>query len=130
VSYKYVEFDALQGEVIVSVEGLHVGSEEIVFITASRKMFTLFHDQVCCESVAVADLEGDEQCLIGQTVLLAEERSDDSFEEKYFSDNSCPDSYTWTFYTIATIKGYVDIRWLGQSTGNYSESVDFKMLQL
>ena len=84
--------------------------------------FTFYHDQDCCECVRIYDIVGDIDDLIGSPMLVAEEVSGESPSGWEGSD----ESYTWTFYKFATIKGYVDIRWLGESNGYYSESVNLK----
>ena len=77
------------------------------------------HQQDCCETVRINDITGDLQDLVGEPLLISEEvkGATEPDEEHY-------ESYTYTFYKFATRKGYVDVRWLGESNGYYSESVE------
>lgn len=113
-------FADLVGKTIVRVDGLEVGSDVVHIETADRRRYRMHHSQDCCESVAVEDVSGDVSDIIGSPVLFAEESSN--------SDNppELADSHLWTFYRILTGKGLVVIRWLGESNGYYSESVDFE----
>jgi hypothetical protein len=80
------------------------------------------HQQDCCETVRINDIVGDLQDLVGEPLLVAEEvkGATEPDEEHY-------ESYTYTFYKFATRKGYVDVRWLGESNGYYSEGVDLSV---
>jgi len=79
--------------------------------------YVLYHDQDCCESVVVEDINGDLEDLAGWPLLIA--REDHNADGTKLDE----ESYTWTFYNFATFKGYVTIRFLGTSNGYYSESV-------
>lgn len=68
-------------------------------------------------TVTVDDICGNLADLVGSPILKAEVRTKDGSSDKCWSG-------TWTFYTFATVKGYVDIKWFGTSSGNYSEEVD------
>lgn len=82
----------------------------------------MYHDQDCCEAVSIDDIVGDINDLIGSPLTMAEEVTNpDGLGRKDEYD----ESYTWTFYKFATNKGYVTIKWYGESNGYYSESVDF-----
>jgi hypothetical protein len=90
-------------------------------------VFTFYHEEDCCECVQVEDVVGDLNDLVGKPLDIVEEVEHVSdFTPAGVEPPEDPDSYTWTFYKFATIKGWVDVRWLGESNGYYSESVDFK----
>jgi len=106
------------GKTFVQVTG-SVDSDEMLFETATGERFMFAHQQDCCETVRINDIVGDLQDLVGEPLLVAEEvkGATEPDEEHY-------ESYTYTFYKFATRKGYVDVRWLGESNGYYSEGVD------
>ena len=102
--------------------------DEIHFTTIEGKEYKMFHDQDCCETVYIEDICGELEWLIESPILIADERSnseDDPKESYGYHD----ESFTWTFYELATLKGSVTIRWYGSSNGYYSERVDFEELE-
>ena len=95
--------------------------DEVIFELADGRSFKLYHEQDCCESVNIEEIDGtiDEHVLVdlvGEVVLATEESKD---------DENASESGTWTFYRIGTVKGTVVMRWLGSSNGYYSEGVSF-----
>lgn len=125
IPYKnHTTIDDLIGKTITQIAGLESGCDFVTFTCDDGEKFAMFHSQDCCESVSVDDVEGDIGDLIGSPVVLAEE-STSSENPDGVPGPEYQDSFTWTFYRIATAKGYVVIRWYGESNGYYSESVDF-----
>jgi hypothetical protein len=119
----YCNVSVLAGQTLTSVE--RVGDEEIIFTADSGRRFKLYHEQGCCESVQIEDVNGDLNDLVGVPILQAEEVCFERDENPEGMAEPYGESFTWTFYKFATAKGYVTIRWLGESNGYYSESVDF-----
>ena len=95
------------------------GDEELRFYLSEDDYFVFYHSQSCCERVYIEDICGDLEDLVGVPLLQAEEV--DSDNDRPLSEYH--ESYTWTFYKFATIKGYVTVRWYGHSNGYYSEHV-------
>jgi len=119
------KLEELIGKTLVRVEG-QVGGDEIEFVADDGTAYLLFHSQNCCESVAVEDICGDLSDLIGSPIIRAEESSNCNENPVGAQPPQWQnDSFTWTFYRIATAKGLVVISWYGESNGYYSESVSF-----
>lgn len=111
----------LLGKVISKIDKLN---DEIVFTLEDGTQYKMYHSQDCCEYVRIEDITGDVDDLIGYPITLAEESTNSTEPPAGGSD----ESYLWTYYRLATVKGYVTIRWFGSSNGYYSESVDFVKL--
>lgn len=115
----------LIGKTLTKVENLD--NERVVFTTADGDKYQLTHYQSCCETVRVEDIIGDLDDLTGSPILMAEEATNsEGHPAGHPPDGYEPESFTWTFYKFATVKGYVTIRWYGTSNGYYSEAVDFE----
>lgn len=114
------DFSSLLGKTLMNVT-VDKDNDSITFTTDTNEVFKLEHTQDCCEHVYIESITGDIADLLNVPILSSEHVSSDNH-----SDYDCTeDSTTWTFYKLATIKGYVDIRFCGTSNGYYSESVDF-----
>lgn len=105
-------FKDLLNKTFTKVEKL----DNTILFTSPEGCYFLHHEQDCCEAVWIESIVGDLDDLTNSPILLADEiisNNEDAYE-----------SGTYTFYKLATIKGYVDIRWVGESNGYYSETVD------
>lgn len=126
INWKCVPFKTLVGNTLTGIY-MDKDSKSLYFVTDDKRVFTMEHLQDCCEDVFLEDVTGDFSDLLNTPILLAEESTScDLLRE---SDRE-KDSFTWTFYKLATKKGYVDLRWFGESNGYYSEDVSLYEVQL
>lgn len=117
-----VKLDDIIGKTFVSV--VNKDDEEILFTDTDGVKYYMFHEQDCCEGVSIDDICGDLQDLVDSPIVTARENTSDKNPTGVTKEYQ--DSFTWTFYDFATMKGSVTIRWYGESNGYYSESVDFR----
>lgn len=107
----------LIGKTLKDIQVIKSSEDRILFITEDDQTYCMYHSQNCCESVGIHDIVGELKDLIGSPILKAEARQQQE-----------PNNYgesMWTFYELATIKGFVTISWFGSSNGYYSIGVRF-----
>lgn len=96
------------------------GDDCIIFEYDDDNYIEFSHFQDCCEHVYIESVVGDLTDLAGTPIFMARESVVNASVEEAW------ESATATFYNFATLKGYVDVRWIGESNGYYSESVDIQ----
>lgn len=127
--YRNIGIEILKGKILTSVE-VNSNNDEILFTTDTGEQYKMYHQQDCCEGVSIEDINGNLQDLVGSPITLAEESTNNEPKTEIMHEGTkdeyryTDESATWTFYKLATVKGYIDIRWYGTSNGYYSESVD------
>lgn len=104
----------------LTVVNVNDDKDEVYFHAVGGEVFRMYHAQDCCETVSLSEVVGSLDDLVGAPIVEAEEVS----SEGHPSPEST-ESHTWTFYKLGTRKGHVTLRWLGESNGYYSESVEF-----
>ena len=131
---RYEDLSTLIGKTLRSVT--QNGRESINFEGATGERWEMIYEPDCCASCRIEDVVGDLQDLVGSPIVMAEastnsdNRRADLIPPKHPEHYEYPDdaSFTWTFYKLATAKGYVTIRWYGSSNGYYSETASFRRI--
>jgi hypothetical protein len=118
-----IEIEQLVGETLTYVD-TDENNDEIMLTTASGKIIKIFHEQDCCESVHIEDTEGNWHELIGKVIVEATNESTSEGEPP----NEYSESWTRTTLTFKVDDATVISRWIGESNGYYSESVDIEMV--
>ena len=116
--YDYPTLQELIGKTLTKA---HVKDGALLFEANDGSKYRLDGDVYCCNSPAtVEDVCGDLKDLVGSPLLQAEEVSSGDAPEN--PPEGTQESYTWSFYKFATVKGRVTVRFLGSSNGYYSET--------
>ena len=109
-----INFEQLTGMSITAV--VYKETNESLLIHLNTHVLEMIHHQDCCETVYLADVVGSFEDLIGYPLL--------EVSETIVNTNSADMSSTASYYNFRTVKASVQLRWIGESNGYYSETVD------
>ena len=115
---KYCDMKDMVGKKVL---GIYYDEENFQILTDDC-VYAFYHQQDCCESVLLTQVDGISDKIIGSRIVIAEVATDEKDTEY--------GHITWTFYKIGTNKGMIDFRWQGESDGGYSEIVNLVKIEV
>lgn len=115
--YKRDDIPSLLGHTLKAVGRPH--DNRLEFHREDGKKVKMFHMQDCCETVYLDDVVGDLKDLVGSPLTVAE----------FYTHWGNPEygDLQYTFYRLGTAKGFVTLRWIGESNGYYSTEVNISL---
>jgi len=117
-----IKIESLVGEVLTHIDVDEV--ENIILLTTkSGRQIKIFHDQDCCESVSIETTEGNWDKLVGKVI---EEARQDEFYNLDPKPGEYAESWTRTNLIFRVNDQTVISKWIGESNGYYSESVNIE----
>ena len=110
-----INIEQLTGMTITAVVYKEVN--ESLLIHLNTHVLEMIHFQDCCETVYLADVVGSFEDLIGYPLLEVS-------ESRVGITSANAESSTASYYNFKTVKASVQLRWVGESNGYYSETID------
>lgn len=125
---KQTKINDLVGKTIKSIE--NKDNRYLQFSMSSGEVYSMYKQDGYYgneSSAVLEDIAGSLNDLIGNPILLAEERTNKNAPKVKNNQGEEIDFYNtqWTFYELATIKGSVTLRWYCYASLFYSDNVYF-----
>ena len=124
---RYRNYCDIKDMVGKKITGIYYDEENFQILTDDG-VYAFYHEQDCCESVWLTQVDGISDKIIGSRIVIAEAVT--KTDESGIVDTDEYDSITWSFYKIGTNKGMIDFRFQGESNGYYSETVDLIKIEV
>lgn len=118
-----MKINELVGETLAFIDA---SEGEILLTTQSGRRIRIHHEQDCCETVRVEDTQGNWHDLIGKVIIEATE----DVQPQGDPPPEYQDSWTRTTLIFKVDDATVISKWIGESNGYYSESVDIEELAI
>lgn len=115
-------FNELIGKTVIEFEHCTDCDREYIAFKTNEGLFYLYGTTTpYCSNISIESIVGDLNDLINTPILVSEKATN-------LGNKSSCEHFTWTFIKFASIKGYVDIRFYGESSGYYSEDAELHFI--